>query len=90
VDQFPVPSTVYTDGSVVIAGGAAAFDADSESFCVVSIPAPCSSTHCELVVLCLALTFSPPPAAVLTDPFGILTACSSLGYLAHCSSSAVY
>ena len=79
LDQFPIPGTIYTDGSVAESGGAAAFDADSESFHLVAIPSPRSSTHCELVALCLALTFSPPPAAVLTDSLASLQRVRSWG-----------
>ena len=79
VDQFPIPGTVYTDGSILQSGGAAAFEADFESCRLVSVPDPRSSTHCELVALCLALTFSSPPAAVLTDSLASLQCIHSWG-----------
>ena len=71
-DQFPPPNTVYTDGSVSVSGGAAAFDADTESSLLAAVPCPRSSTHCELVALCLALSFSPPPSRIITDSLASL------------------
>ena len=67
VDQFPLSGAAYTDGSVSTTGGAAVYSPDTEDSLQVSVSYPRSSTHCELVALCLALTLSPSPSQVLTD-----------------------
>jgi hypothetical protein len=65
VDDLPEPDTVYTDGSLAAAGGAAAVMPDRDKALQLRVPAPRSSTHCELVALALAMQFE--ATAVLTD-----------------------
>ena len=65
VDSFPEANAVFTDGSVALHGGAAAVCPDTDSQLSLTISTPRSSTHCELVALCLALQLSPPQ--ILTD-----------------------
>ena len=65
VDSFPAPGAVFTDGSLLTAGGAAVWIPDSEESVTASVPAARSSTQCELVALCLAVQLS--PALILTD-----------------------
>ena len=67
VDQFPDSGAAFTDGSLSGAGGAAVVVEDTEDWRLVTIPCPRSSTHCELVALCLALSLDPTPPQVLTD-----------------------
>ena len=67
VDQFPALGATYTDGSLSGSGGAAAVVSDTEDHKLVTIPCPRSSTHCELVAICLALSFDPAPPEILTD-----------------------
>ena len=67
VDQFPSPGAAFTDGSVSSAGGAAVVLEYMEHFSLATVPVPRSSTHCELVALCLALTLAPAPPQVITD-----------------------
>ena len=67
VDSFPEVGAAFTDGSVSLRGGAAVFEADTETSLLSTVPEPRSSTQCELVALCLALSLSPPPRQVLTD-----------------------
>ena len=64
--EDPQPQAVYTDGSVSVAGGGAAVwrPDDGESL-LLHVPAPRSSTHCELLALELALGLQ--PTHVLTD-----------------------
>ena len=57
VDAFPLVGAVFTDGSVSRVGGAAAVQPNMEGVQAVRVPAPRSSTHCELVGLSLALVF---------------------------------
>ena len=64
-DTFPMLAAVFTDGSLSTTGGAAAVCIDEDTTMVAHIPKPRSSTHCELVALCLAMQFSPPQ--ILTD-----------------------
>ena len=59
-DSFPLIEAVFTDGSLTAAGGAAAICCDTDSTLLARIPQARSSTHCELVALCLALQLSPP------------------------------
>ena len=64
----PAPAdTVWTDGSMAAAGGSAAFQVDGGQAVLCHVPAPRSSTHCELVALCLVATFPKAPPLVLTD-----------------------
>ena len=72
VDQFPSPGAAFTDGSFSTIGGAAAVMEHSESVRLATIPTPRSSTHCELVALCLALSLSPVPSQILTDSLASL------------------
>ena len=64
-DSFPLPDAVFTDGSLSSFGGAAAIQPDSSKVLRVHLPSACSSTHCELVALCLAMSLSPPQ--IITD-----------------------
>jgi hypothetical protein len=56
-------SAVFTDGSLATHGGAAAFSPNTTL--LAHLHNAHSSTHCELVALCLALSFS--PSQILTD-----------------------
>ena len=67
VDAFPLPGAAFTDGSLADMGGAAVVVEDSEESRLVTVPCPRSSTHCELVALCLALSLDPIPPQILTD-----------------------
>ena len=60
VDAFPDPAAVFTDGSISLHGGAAAVPSEELmlSPLLVTIPSPQSSTQCELVAICLALSLS--------------------------------
>ena len=77
VDWFPEDGAVYTDGSVCGTGGAAAVCPDTGETMQVTIPSPRSSTHCELVALCLALRMS--PSHILTDSLTSLQLARSWG-----------
>ena len=59
----------WSDGSVSTCGGDAAFQMDGESVIQWYVPAPRSSSHCELIVLCLVAQFSVWPPLMLTDSF---------------------
>jgi hypothetical protein len=65
VDSFPAADAVFTDGSLSRWGGAAVWSPDTETAITAAIPAPRSSTHCELAALCLAVDLSPP--LIITD-----------------------
>ena len=65
VDSFPELNAVFTDGSVMHAGGAAAVMPDEDVVAKVRLAQPRSSTHCELAALGLALQLH--PVQVLTD-----------------------
>jgi hypothetical protein len=67
VDSLPPTNAVYTDGSVIHHGGAAAVQVDTDSIVISRIPNPRSSTHCELVALGLGVQLDPPPPLLLTD-----------------------
>ena len=77
VDAFALPGAVYTDGSVAQAGGAAAVHEHEEQVRTARVPAPRSSTQCELVALVLAMALSPPH--VLSDSLAALTLLQSWG-----------
>ena len=66
-DWFPDAGAVFTDGSVAQRGGAAAVQPVEGMVRACQVPAPRSSTHCELVALSLALAMEPTPPQVLTD-----------------------
>ena len=66
-DPPPPPGAVWTDGSLDGRGGAAAVQPSSDRCLLLAIPAPRSSTHCELVALGLVHHFVPSPPLVLTD-----------------------
>ena len=70
VDSFPVLNAVFTDGSVMRAGGAAAVMPDEDVVAQVQLSQPRSSTHCELTALGLAMQLSPPQ--ILTDSLASL------------------
>ena len=76
-DSFPLPGAVFTDGSLSVSGGAAAVP-DTDASVLASVPSPRSSTHCELVALCLAAALAPPH--ILTDS---LAPYPGLGCLPH-------
>jgi len=69
-DTFPLEGSVFTDGSVVMDGGAAAVQGEEEDLRTCKVLAPRSSTHCELIALTLALELAPPQ--VLTDSLASL------------------
>ena len=64
-DTFENFDAVFTDGSLTKHGGAAAVCPNDNTTLLAHIPDARSSTHCELVALCLALSFS--PSQILTD-----------------------
>ena len=61
---------VFIDCSVCQVGGAAAAQPEEEEVRSKRIPAPRSSTQCELVILLLALEIS--PSQILTDSLASL------------------
>jgi hypothetical protein len=65
VDWFPDVGAVFTDGSVMSVGGAAAVQPDTGLTVCRRVVNPRSSTHCELIALGLALEMDSPQ--VLTD-----------------------
>jgi len=67
VDSFAPDNTVYTDGSLILHGGAAAVQPATAISSTARLPAPRSSTHCELVALGLGLQLDPPPKLLITD-----------------------
>jgi hypothetical protein len=76
-DVFPLEGAVFTDGSVVRHGGAAAVQPDTEKSLWAQLPDPRSSTHCELAALCLAMGFE--TTLVLTDSLAALSMLRSWG-----------
>ena len=52
---------------------------DTEESRLVTITSSCSSTHCELVALCLALSLASTPPQVLTDSLTSLRLARSWG-----------
>ena len=64
-DSFPLPGALFTDGSFSPSGGAAVWAPDTEGVVTRSVPHARSSTHCEMVALCLAIQAR--PTQVLTD-----------------------
>ena len=70
VDAFALPGAVYTDGSVLQAGGAAAIQPDEEQVRTARVVTPHSSTQCELVALALAMELQPPH--ILSDSLAAL------------------
>ena len=89
VDSFPPPSAVFTDGSILQSGGAAAVQPDTEIAVSVRVDRPRSSTHCELVALGLGLRLDPPPPLLLTDSLVSLQLLQSWGPAPLVESSAV-
>ena len=87
VDSFPEVGAAFTDGSVSLRGGAAVFEADTETSLLSTVPEPRSSTQCELVALCLALSPSPPPSAGLDRLTDIAAIGPGLGLLLQCSDA---
>ena len=69
-DDFPMMGAVFTDGSVLSAGGAAAVQPDEELVHTRKVVQPRSSTQCELVALALAMQQRPPQ--VLTNSLASL------------------
>jgi hypothetical protein len=59
-DVFPPEDAVFTDGSLSLAGGAAAVRDGTSEYLQLHIPRARSSTHCELLALGLALWLRPP------------------------------
>jgi hypothetical protein len=78
IDSFPLDGAVFTDGSVFHNGGAAAVQPDTEEVLLATVSQPRSSTHCELVALCLALSLQ--PSQILTDSLGSLHLISAWGH----------
>ena len=70
VDAFPLLEAVYTDGSVMTLGGAAAVCPDTGTVACCKLPRPRSSTHCELVALGLGLQLG--TSHILTDSLAAL------------------
>ena len=64
-DTFPLEGAVFSDGSVMQHGGAAALQPDTDMALWARVEAPRSSTQCELVALCLGMAFDTPQ--ILTD-----------------------
>ena len=77
VDSFPLYGAVFTDGSILTNGGAAAVQPDTEEVLLATVQQPRSSTHCELVALCLALSLN--PSQILTDSLSSLHLISAWG-----------
>ena len=71
VDAFPLAGSVFTDGSVCRAGGAAAVRPEDDAALTRLVQAPRSSTHCKLMALLLALAFS--PTQIVADSLAALT-----------------
>ena len=70
VDTFPQVDAVFTDGSVMSSGGAAAVQEDTATIVRRRVLQPRSSTHCELVALGLGMELQPPQ--MLTDSLAAL------------------
>ena len=70
VDSFPPLRAVFTDGSIIVAGGSAAWQPDEDVMMQVKLTEPRSSTHCELVALGLGMQLCPP--VLLTDSMAAL------------------
>jgi len=73
----PPQHTVWTDGSIRSSGGAAAVMPSLRQALTCRIPAPQSSTQCELVALSLASRFTVLPELILTDSLCSLQLISS-------------
>ena len=78
---------VWTDGSVGTSGGAAAFQLTTDKSLLCHVPAPRSSTQCELVAITLAAQFRPPPPLILSDSLCALRLVQSCGR--HAASPAM-
>jgi ribonuclease HI len=76
-DTFPAEDAVFTDGSVMGMGGAAAVQPASDLVALVQVPHPRSSTHCELVALALGLQMD--TSQILTDSLTALHLVSGWG-----------
>ena len=59
VDACPMDGAVFTDGSVIKHGGAAAVQEEEAPMRTARVPSPRSSTHCDLVALIIALELEP-------------------------------
>ena len=68
--SFPQPEAVFTDSSLSSFGGAVAVQLDTNVQVLASVPMPRSSTHCELVALCLGTCLS--LRHILTDSLSAL------------------
>ena len=79
VDQFPMPGAAFSDGSLSGTGGAAVVLEHTEDSRLATVPYPRSSTHCELVALCVALTLTPVPPRILKDSLTSLRLALSWG-----------
>jgi hypothetical protein len=65
-------NAVWTDGSVGVAGGAAAWQPISAAHFTSHVALPYSSTQCEFIALSLAAKFPVRPSVLLTDSLASL------------------